>query len=114
MDLRICYEIKANLTKEQVRLLAQAGIRDVQPGIESLSTPLLRLMKKGCSRLQNIQLLKWCRELGVRPIWNILWGFPGEDPAEYSEMAAMMPALSHLQPPMSAAKLRLDRFFAAL
>jgi hypothetical protein len=31
-------------------------------------------MRKGVTALQNIQLLKWCTELGVRPYWNVLWG----------------------------------------
>ena len=33
-------------------------------------------MKKGVTGLQNIQLLKWCKEIGVHPIWNFLIGIP--------------------------------------
>ena len=33
------WEVKANLTPEQVRLLRAAGVTRVQPGIESLSRP---------------------------------------------------------------------------
>ena len=68
-------------------LLARAGVRSIQPGIESFSDSVLRLMRKGVTGLQNVQLLKWCRELGLRPYWNLLWGFPGEDPQEYARMA---------------------------
>src|SRR5262249_20771184 len=93
--LRLFYEVKANLRKEHVRLLRDAGVRDIQPGIESLSDGVLRLMRKGVSALQNIQLLKWCVELGVHPVWNVLWGFPGEDPAEYIRMARLVPLLTH-------------------
>ena len=104
------YEVKANLRKEQLRQLRDAGVRSLQPGIESLSDPVLRLMRKGTSALQNIQLLKWCRELGIDPAWNLLWGFPGEPPGEYERMADLVPRLSHLPPPRSAGAIRLDRF----
>jgi len=71
------YEIKANLKRDQVRLLADAGARWVQPGIESLDDNALRLIGKGNSALMNLQLLKWSREFGVDVSWNILCGLPG-------------------------------------
>lgn len=108
--LRLFYEVKSNLRKEQVRMLRDAGIRRIQPGIESFSDPVLRLMRKGVSALQNIQLLKWCAELGVAPDWNLLWGFPGEPPEEYERMARLVPLLTHLPPPNSDGVIRLDRF----
>lgn len=106
----IFYETKANLRKEQVRSLRDAGIRMIQPGIESLSDAVLKLMRKGVSALQNIQLLKWCKELGVEPRWNILWGFPGEPAGAYEQMATLAPLLTHLQPPGYFSTIRLDRF----
>jgi ribosomal peptide maturation radical SAM protein 1 len=107
---RLFYETKSNLRKDQVELLAAAGVASLQPGIESFSTPVLKLMAKGTTRLQNIQLLKWCAEFGVTARWNLLFGFPGEDPREYDEMADLLPSLVHLQPPMGSAMVRLDRF----
>jgi ribosomal peptide maturation radical SAM protein 1 len=109
-EARLFYEVKANLTKEQVRSLRNAGIRDIQPGIESLSDGVLGLMRKGVTAIQNVQLLKWCAELGVNPAWNILWAFPGEDPDEYESMARLVPLLTHLPPPITAGPLRVDRF----
>jgi ribosomal peptide maturation radical SAM protein 1 len=110
VGVELFYETKANLKKDEVKLLAEAGVVHIQPGIESLSSEVLRLMRKGVSGIQNIQLLKWCRELGVNPHWNMLFGFPAEDPAEYREMAAFMPKLYHLKPPDGATNFRLDRF----
>ena len=106
----VFWETKSSLRKEQVRLLAEAGVTRIQPGIESLSDSVLRLMRKGVTALQNVQLLKWCRELGVTPYWNLLWGFPDEEPAEYARMARLVPLLSHLEPPTGVSGLRLDRF----
>ncbi len=109
-SLELFYEVKANLRKQQVCLLRDSGVTRLQPGIESLSTQVLGLMRKGVRGLQNIQLLKWCKEYGVVPEWNFLYGFPGEDPAEYARMAALLPFLAHLRPPLGAARIRLDRF----
>jgi ribosomal peptide maturation radical SAM protein 1 len=108
--IQMFYETKSNLRKDQLELMAAAGVIDIQPGIESLSTAILRLMKKGTSCLQNIQLLKWAEEFGVNVKWNFLYGFPGEDPAEYDKMRARMPLLAHLPPPSGCARIRLDRF----
>jgi ribosomal peptide maturation radical SAM protein 1 len=44
LDLELFYEVRADLTKRQLMLMKKAGILRVQPGIESLSTPLLKLM----------------------------------------------------------------------
>jgi len=104
------YETKVNLKKSQLKLLRDAGVRSLQPGIESLSTSILRLMRKGCSLLQNLQFLKWCQELGIRVAWNLLYGFPGEDPAEYASMVRLLPSLMHLEPPVFCGRMRLDRY----
>jgi ribosomal peptide maturation radical SAM protein 1 len=110
LNLELFYEVKANLKKEQIHLLHEAGITSIQPGIESLSTGVLKIMRKGVKGLQNIQLLKWCKELGVKPYWNVLWGFPGENPEEYTHASSLVKSLVHLQPPGSSSSIRLDRF----
>jgi ribosomal peptide maturation radical SAM protein 1 len=110
LGIELFYEVKANLSKEQVKLLRQAGITTIQPGIESLSDSVLKLMGKGVKSIQNIQLLKWCKEAGVKPLWNMIWGFPGEPETDYEQMAKLVPYLVHLEPPGGYSTLRLDRF----
>jgi ribosomal peptide maturation radical SAM protein 1 len=110
LGVELFYETKANLKKEHVRALRDAGVTQIQPGIESFSDSVLTLMRKGVTALQNIQLLKWCAELGVRPYWNVLWGFPGEPADDYRRMADIVPLLTHLVPPIGFGGLRLDRF----
>jgi ribosomal peptide maturation radical SAM protein 1 len=109
-NLDLFYEVKANLTSEQVRLLAGAGVRHIQPGIESLSDHVLALMKKGVTGLRNVQLLKWCKQYGIEVDWNILYGFPGETRQDYETMLRMLPAIRFLQAPTVIGPLRLDRF----
>ena len=110
LKLGLFYETKANLTKDQVCVLRDAGVTSIQPGIESFSTNILRIMRKGTTALQNIQLLKWCKELGMKVYWNLLYGFPGEDPADYQAMADTIDRISHLNPPQGMGAIRLDRF----
>ncbi len=109
-DWMFFYEMKANMRFGELRTLADAGVRWVQPGIESLDGDLLRLMRKGVSAAQNILLLKWCRELGIYCGWNLLYGLPGETQAPYDRMAAMIPKLAHLQPPSGGGAFQLHRF----
>jgi ribosomal peptide maturation radical SAM protein 1 len=109
-DWSVLYETKANLRKGELRLLKKAGVVRLQPGIESLSTSILNLIRKGCTVLENVQLLKWGSELGLELVWNFLWGFPGEEPDEYARMARMVPALLHLEPPMGSGPVHLLRF----
>lgn len=107
---RLFYEVKANLSRKHLETLVSAGITWVQPGIESLSSDVLRLMDKGVRAWQNLQLLKWSRELGLRLSWSMLWGFPGERDEDYQEIAGWLPMLEHLQPPSSLLHLRYDRY----
>ncbi len=99
VDVALFYEVKANLTRERVKLLRDSGVRTIQPGIESLSSPILSLMRKGATAIQNVRLLKWSAEYGIGVIWNLLYGFPGETVEHYEDIAAMIPSLVHLTPP---------------
>ncbi|MBZ6074818.1 RiPP maturation radical SAM C-methyltransferase [Microvirga puerhi] len=108
-DFSIFFEVKSNMKKKQIETLAAAGVRWIQPGIESLDSRVLRLMRKGCTAAQNLQLLKWSRQLGVRVSWSLLCGFPGEEDSWYAEMAEWLPLISHLQPG-AAVTLRFDRY----
>ena len=110
--LSICWEVRATLKREQIALLAKAGIRYSQPGIESLMDPVLKLMNKGTTCIQNIQTLKWCREFGIEAYWNWLYAIPGEDPTDYASMRNLVPLLFHLTPPTQYRRIRPDRFSA--
>ena len=104
------YETKANLKREQVELLAQAGVHWIQPGVESLDDRALKLLAKGNSTLTNLQLLKWCMEFGINVAWNLLSGIPGDSDSWYANMASWLPSIFHLQPPPGVARIRYDRF----
>jgi ribosomal peptide maturation radical SAM protein 1 len=107
---RLFYEMKSNTDEDDLLTMAKAGLIWVQPGIESLSDAALRIMRKGVKALLNIRFLRNCRELGMGVIWSILYGFPGEPPAAYDDVARMVPLLEHLYPPICCVRIRLDRF----
>lgn len=109
-DWQIFYEVKANLNRDQVKLLRDAGVNRIQPGIESLSDHVLKLMRKGTTGLRNIQLLKWGKEYDVIVEWNILYGFPGETREDYAKMLELLAAIRFLRPPCATGPIRLDRF----
>jgi ribosomal peptide maturation radical SAM protein 1 len=110
VDLSLFYEVKANLSRKQLELLRAAGVREIQPGIESLNSGVLRLMRKGITAIQNIQLLKWCFEYEIAPLYNILFGFPGEGRDVYSELPDIFRLLGHLQPPSNVQQVIFERF----
>lgn len=109
-SFQMFYEVKSNLKREQVALLKKAGIGRIQPGIESLSDHVLKLMRKGTTGLRNIQLLKWAKEHNVLAEWNLLYGFPGETAQDYEEILKILPAIKYLNPPCAVGPIRLDRF----
>ena len=109
-DRHFFYEVKANLSRRELRNMRVAGVDSLQPGIESLSSHVLHLMRKGTRASQNVNLLRWARYYGIDVAWNILYGFPGEVASDASEQIALVPALFHLQPPDHCGRLRMERF----
>jgi ribosomal peptide maturation radical SAM protein 1 len=110
LDVLFFYETKANLKREQVRMLGEANVRLIQAGIESLSTRKLQLMKKGVRGIQNLQLLKWAAEEGVFVYWNWLHGVPGETDEDLAAEHAAMAAATHLYPPVGMTPIIMERF----
>ena len=103
------YETKANLKEEHVAALAAAGVMRLQPGIESLSSHVLKLMRKGVSAAQNIGLMRTARSHGVSLYWNLLFGFPGELREDYVPLLTLLPKLAHLLPPNGFYPVVIDR-----
>ncbi len=110
IDLAFVFEMKTNLTRRQVEMLMDAGMGAAQLGIETFITPVLKLIGKGANALQNLQTLKWFSKYPIEVKWNVLYGFPGENPADYAALADLIPSIVHLAPPMAVGRVRLDRF----
>ena len=110
IDLAFVFEMKTNLKRRQVESLIRAGMGAAQLGIETFLTSVLRLIGKGATALQNLQTLKWFSEHDIEVKWNVLYGFPGENPGDYAALADLIPSIVHLAPPLAVGRVRLDRF----
>ncbi len=108
--MEIFYEVKADLSEKDFAVLSKARVNHIQPGIESLATSTLKLMKKGTTAFQNVNFLKMCALYGIKPYWNLLIGFPGEGAEVYRRYLDIIPLLVHLQPPSGVFPVRFDRF----
>ena len=109
-NVTLFYEVKADLSESDVQTLAKARVKIIQPGIESLATSTLKLMKKGTSAFRNLALLKFCAMYNIEPAWNLLIGFPGEGADVYRKYIDDLPLLTHLFPPSGVFPVRFDRY----
>ena len=108
-DLEIHYEIRPNLSRTQLGRMRKGGLFSVQPGVESLSTNVLKSMRKMTTGMRNVELIKWCTYYGIDCMYNILMRFPGETEEDYRLQAELVPKITHLNPPWGIVKARADR-----
>lgn len=78
-------EIRANTSHNVLKTLKFAGMKEVQVGIEALSTSLLKKMNKGTSAIQNLEIMKHCEEIGLKSNSNLIVQFPGSDEKDVNE-----------------------------
>ena len=109
-NVRIFYEVKADLKQHEMEILAKARVCELQPGIESINSSTLKLMGKGTSAFGNVRFLKDCVRFDIAPAWNLLIGFPREGEEVYKKYLADIPLLKHLPPPSGAHPVRFDRY----
>ena len=107
--IKILVECKSNLKDIHMRALKVNGFIRVQPGIESLSDDILKLMSKGAAVIDQLACLKYARKYGVRLYWNILFGIPNEKKEWYDDMLSLMSHIRHFQPPTSVQNMMLVR-----
>ena len=84
-DLRMFSEIRATTTLPELRRMAQAGVQEVQIGIEALSTALLKKLHKGTTAIQNLEIMRNCEALGIINYSNLILYFPGSDQQDVIE-----------------------------
>ena len=84
-DLRMFSEIRATTNRPELNLMAQAGMQEVQIGIEALSTSLLVKLHKGTTAIQNLEIMRDCEALGLVNYSNLILHFPGSDEQDVTE-----------------------------
>ncbi|MFF8841093.1 RiPP maturation radical SAM C-methyltransferase [Streptomyces sp. NPDC015130] len=110
IDVTTFFEVKANLGPREVGEMRAAGVTMVQPGIESLSSGALKLLRKGATAYHNLRFLILCHELGIDARWNLLSAMPMETREMLDEQLRLIPFITHLAPPSTVSKVRVDRY----
>lgn len=84
-DLELFGEIRATTTRFELAAMKNAGMKEVQIGIEALSTRLLKKLNKGTTAIHNIEIMKQCEMLGIVNSSNLILYFPGSDHEDVAE-----------------------------
>ena len=108
-DIRLHYEVRPSLSRGQLKQMRKGGLFSIQPGVESLSTHILKLMRKHTTGMRNLELIKWSTYYGINNLYNILLRFPGETAEDYRTQCEVIAQIHHLQAPWAIAKARADR-----
>ena len=86
MDLQLHSEVRAETSRAMLEAMASAGMREVQVGIEALSTSLLKKLNKGTTAMDNLEIMKNCEDARLPNLTgNLILGFPSSDRQDVSE-----------------------------
>jgi len=108
-DYNIFYEVRAGISKSELEAMRRSGVCKVQVGIEALSTNLLRKMNKGTRIIDNLQIMKYCEEVGIENVSNLILGFPAESQQDIDESARNIEYAVAYRPPAFLVEFRLDQ-----
>lgn len=98
-NIKIFYEVRADMDHSAIPKLAHYNIQYVQLGVEALSTDMLDMMNKGTTMFDNLITLKLCLENQISVLWNLLSGIPGMETIYYRDCLELIPKLYHMPPP---------------
>lgn len=88
------------LTSAEYMLMKEAGFTTIQTGIESFSRKYLQKMNKGVRVIDNIAVLKFCKENRIKNSYNLLVRYPNEEAVDFQETKRIMQLLKgYLDPP---------------
>jgi len=95
-------------TSPLLEKMSKAGFRRLQVGFETFSNPLLKEMQKDSKAIDNIKVLKWGKELGMKITGNIIVGFPGESVEDLKKSLQVMRTCNHLIQYVTTADFNLN------
>lgn len=104
-DSKYFTELKPYATPKQLKILSEAGVKIVQPGIESFHPEILKLTKKGHKVHHGISFLNFCQHFGIDARWNYLVLVPKEKPEWYNEQIEIIKNMMHFQPPFTVGRI---------
>ncbi len=109
-DYLISYEFRADIGKPLLALMRSAGVTTGQIGIEAISSSLLRKMNKQTRFIENLQAMKFCTEMEIDHISNLMLGFPTETQKDIDESTRNIDYALAYRPPVHYCRfIVLDR-----
>ena len=87
------------LSIEELKLLKRAGLSQVSQGADSGSLKVMHLMNKDFQKLDTIyEAANRLTQAGIRPSFNMIFGFPGEGNAERRESVQLIMSVCRKYP----------------
>lgn len=68
--------LRSTINRDTLERLMSIGLRNVLAGFESFSDYALSQLNKGTRAVDNVQLMKWCKELGLPITSNLMFNYP--------------------------------------
>lgn len=85
-DFDMFCEVRAHTPLHVLKAMAEAGMQEIQAGVESLSSSLLKKLNKGTRAIDNIEIMKNCEAMDTPHLAaNLILCFPSSDEADVSE-----------------------------
>ncbi len=81
-DYSFFAELRVGHSRNDLAEMALGGLKDVQVGIEALSTSLLNRLGKGSTTMDNLAVMRNCEEAGINLKANLILHFPGSSDEE--------------------------------
>jgi radical SAM superfamily enzyme YgiQ (UPF0313 family) len=85
-----------SVNEEMLDLMRRSGCTELGLGVESGSDRVLKLANKGYSREQALQGVKLIKKMNIRPIINIMIGFPYERVKDVEDTISLIKELKVL------------------
>lgn len=108
-NYEIFHELRANVTPREWVELKRIGLHSAQVGIEGLSTSYLKRIGKGTTAIQNLQAMRYVRELDIAHFGNLIFDFPGATQEEVDETLRVLLDFAVCYDPLNTAPFTLSR-----
>ncbi len=108
MNVAFGAEVTGMVKKATLIKMKKAGARTIQIGVESFSGRMLKKFIKGVPLIRYVERIKWCEELGIHLVYNVIVGAPFETQADIDVAVRNMRLLHWFQPPS------ISRFIVAI
>lgn len=90
-DFQTSTDFLALMSEDDVRLLAESGVRHIGFGTESASQEVLALMNKRFQHVdQMVETARKTNQAGIHVVFNIILGYPGETESQRQQTFCVM------------------------